>query len=144
MKEHTIALLTECEAGLKMATGSMEQTLPKLSDPGFKTMFQDYYTKHAKLQEECKRQLKEQQKEEDQYEKNPPLIAKLMSDLKIAKCEDMGDVADFFIPMANMGNEDDRKMLKQIYAGIRKRVISLARKVIKMEQHFMEDLRAYL
>ena len=62
MKEHTIALLTECEAGLKMATGSMEQTLPKLSDPGFKTMFQDYYTKHAKLQEECKRQLKEQQK----------------------------------------------------------------------------------
>lgn len=51
MKEHTIALLTECEAGLKMATGSMEQTLPKLSDPGFKTMFQDYYTKHAKLQE---------------------------------------------------------------------------------------------
>ena len=25
MKEHTIALLTECEAGLKMATGSMEQ-----------------------------------------------------------------------------------------------------------------------
>ena len=99
MKEHTIALLTECEAGLKMATGSMEQTLPKLSDPGFKTMFQDYYTRHAKLQEECKRQLKEQQKEDDQYEKNPPLIAKLMSDLKIAKCEDMGDVADF-IPMA--------------------------------------------
>ena len=39
MKEHTIALLTECEAGLKMATGSMEQTLPKLSDPGFKPCF---------------------------------------------------------------------------------------------------------
>lgn len=126
MKEHTIALLIECEAGLKMATGSMEQTLPKLSDPGFKTMFQDYYTKHAKLQEECKRQLKEQQKEEDQYEKNPPLIAKLMSDLKIAKCEDMGDVADFLYRWLQYGNEDDRKMLKQIYAGIRREHIACA------------------
>ena len=94
MKEHTIALLTECEAGLKMATGSMEQTLPKLSDPGFKTMFQDYYTKHAKLQEECKRQLKEQQKEEDRW--------------------------------LQYGNEDDRKMLKQIYAGIRREHIACA------------------
>ena len=113
MKEHTIALLTECEAGLKMATGSMEQTLPKLSDPGFKTMFQDYYTRHAKLQEECKRQLKEQQKEEDQYEKNPPLIAKLMSDLKIAKCEDMGDVADFYTDGCNMGMKTIAKCLNK-------------------------------
>ena len=143
MKEHTIALLTECEAGLKMATGSMEQTLPKLSDPGFKTMFQDYYTKHTKLQEECKRQLKEQQKEEDQYEKNPPLIAKLMSDLKIAKCEDMGDVADFYTDGCNMGMKTIAKCLNK-YMQASEESISLARKVIKMEQHFMEDLRAYL
>lgn len=54
MKEHTIALLTECEAGLKMATGSMEQTLPKLSDPGFKTMFQDYYTKQQNYRRSAK------------------------------------------------------------------------------------------
>lgn len=143
MKEHTIALLTECEAGLKMATSSMEQTLPKLTDPGFKTMFQDYYTKHAKLQEECRRQLKEQEECGDQYEKNPPLVAKFMSDMKIARCDDREEVADFYTDGCNMGMKSVAKYLNK-YMQASEESINLARKIIKLEQHFMEDLRAYL
>ena len=143
MKEHTIALLTECEAGLKMATSSMEQTLPKLTDPGFKTMFQDYYTKHAKLQEECRRQLKEQEECGNQYEKNPPLVAKFMADMKIARCDDREEVADFYTDGCNMGMKSVAKYLNK-YMQASEESISLARKIIKLEQHFMEDLRAYL
>lgn len=143
MKEHTIELLAECEAGLKMATSSMEQMLPKLSDPGFKTMFQDYYTKHAKLQEECRKLLKEHEEYENQYEKNPSIISKFMSDLKNARCEDMADVAAFYTDGCNMGMKSLGKALNQ-YMQASEESIAVARKIIKVEQHFMEDLRAYL
>ena len=95
MEKHTVALLTECEAGLKMEISSMEQTLPRISDVGFKLMFQDYYLKHCKLQEECERLLKELENQENQYEKNPSKVAQLMSGLKNAKCDDIAEVADF-------------------------------------------------
>lgn len=143
MKEHTIALLTECEAGLKMATSSMEQTLPKLTEPGFKSMFQDYYSRHAKLLEECRRQLKEQQECDDKYENNPPMMAKLMSDFKNARCDDREAVADFYTDGCNMGMKSVAKYLNK-YMQASEESISLARKIIKLEQHFMEDLRAYL
>lgn len=143
MEKHTVALLTECEAGLKMAISSMEQTLPRISDVGFKLMFQDYYLKHCKLQEECERLLKELENQENQYEKNPSKVAQLMSGLKNAKCDDIAEVADFYTDGCNRGMKSVGKYLNR-YMQASEESIALARKIIKIEQHFMEDLRAYL
>ena len=121
MKEHTIALLIECEAGLKMATGSMEQTLPKLSDPGFKTMFQA-----RKITGGVQKTVKGAAKRGGPVRKESAAYRKTHVGLKDRKVRGHGRRGGFLYRWLQYGNEDDRKMLKQIYAGIRREHIACA------------------
>lgn len=139
MQEHTIALLKECDAGIKMATNTIEDVRERIKDPGFCAMVMDYDKKHIKLGEECHTMLNQYEKDE----KDPHPLAKLMGEIKSAMYEDEDKIAELLTDGCNMGMKSVGKYLNQ-YMQASEESIALARKLIKMEQHFMEDLRAYL
>ena len=52
MKEHTIRLLKECNAGCKMAVSSMEQVRDFVQDDKLAGVIDDYKGRHEKLERE--------------------------------------------------------------------------------------------
>ena len=143
MNEDTIYLLRECNAGCKSATNSMEQVKPYISNEKFLSIINDYNDKHIKLGDECHKILNEYNEEE----KDPKVTAKAFSwistEMKLMMNNDTHKIADIMIDGCNMGIKSVSKYIDK-YEAASNESINLAKKLVKMEQEFMNVMLEYL
>ena len=95
----TILLLRECDSGLKMAISSLDEVLDVIKNKHFKNQCIESKNKHQTLKKEIDQLLKEN----NIKEKEPSLMAKSMSWLKM----------NFKIQM----NEDDQTIASLLFEG---------------------------
>lgn len=143
MNEDTINLLKECNSGCKSGTNSMEQVLPYIKDDKLKSIIHEYNDKHIKIGDECHQLLNEYHKEE----KDPKVSAKVFSwistEMKLMMNDNTHEIADIMIDGCNMGIKSVSEYINK-YKTATKESVDLAKKLVKTEQEFMNELLGYL
>ena len=143
IKQDTIKLLRECDAGVKMGINSIEDVLPSVSDEKLKTALTDSKKEHSELDAEIQNLLN---KYEDDG-KEPSMIASGMSWVKtnvmLAMNESDGTVSDLITDGCNMGVKSLNRYLNE-YAAADEVSKDIAKRLIKIEEKLAEQIRKFL
>ena len=143
MNEDTINLLKECNAGCKSGTNSMEQVQPYIKNEKLRSIIDEYNDKHIKIGDECHQMLNVYQEEE----KDPQVSAKAFSwistEMKLMINNDDHKIADIMTDGCNMGIKSVSEYINK-YKTASKESVELAKKLVKTEQEFMNELLGYL
>ena len=143
MNEDTINLLKKCNMGCKSGTNSMEQVQPYIKNQKLKSIIDEYNDRHIKIGDECHQLLNEYHEEE----KDPQVSAKAFSwistEMKLMMNDDSHEIADIMIDGCNMGIKSVSEYINK-YKTASKESMDLAKKLVKMEQEFMNELLGYL
>ena len=143
MDEQTINLLKECNAGCKSATDSMEQIMKYVEDEKLKELIDKYNQKHIKIGDECHDILNKMGFDE----KDPSIMAKTFSfvttEVKLMINDNSQKIAELMMDGCNMGIKSISEAINK-YPDASKESISLANKLVKEEQKFMDDLKDFL
>lgn len=143
MNNDTINLLKECNAGCKSATNSMEQVMSYVKNEKLKALIDKYNDSHIKLGDECHNMLNELGEQEKDPQKIPAMMAKVGTDMKLMMENTTHKVADLLIDGCNMGIKSLCGYINQ-YSTADETSTKLARRLVKIEQDFMNDLLEYL
>lgn len=143
MNEDTIKLLKECNAGCKSGTNSMEQVMPFIKSEKLKELIHKYNDKHIKLGDECHLLLNECQEDE----KDPSGMAKAFSwistEVKLMMNDDTHKIAEIMIDGCNMGIKSVSEYINK-YQAASEESMNIAKKLVKIEEEFRDDLKEYL
>lgn len=143
MNEDTIKLLKEVNSGCKSATNSMEQVLPFAKNEQLKNIINKYNDIHIKLGDECHALLNQVDKDE----KDPSIMAKAMSwistEVKLMINDDTHRIAELMIDGCNMGIKSLSEYINK-YKSASPESIDLAKRLVRIEQDFMNELLPYL
>lgn len=143
MNNDTVNLLKECNAGCKSATNSMEQVLGYVKNEKLKALIDRYNDSHIKLGDECHNMLNELCEQEKDPQKIPAMMAKVGTDMKLMMENTTHKVADLLIDGCNMGIKSLCGYINR-YSTADEKSIKLARRLVKIEQDFMNDLLEFL
>ena len=143
MSKDTLELLKECNAGCKSATNSMEQVQAYVKDSQLRKIIEQYNKEHILIGDECHKILDKA----GETEKDPSPMAKTFSwistEIKMMINDDEKKVADIMVDGCNMGIKALSRYLNE-YKEADKESRNLTRKLIRLEQDFMNDLLVYL
>ena len=143
MSNDTVKLLRECNAGCKSATNSMEQVLRYLDNEDLKNLIDEYNDKHIKLGDECHQMLNELDEEEKDPDKMAKTFSWISTEVKLMMDGNSQKIAELMIDGCNMGIKSLSKYINQ-YKNASKKSVDLAKRLIKIEQEFMNELLKYL
>ncbi len=143
IKQDTIKLLRECDAGIKMGIASIEDVLNTVENADFKSDLTVCKEEHEKLDRELQTLLDKYH--DDGKEPNP--IAKGMSWIKTNMMLAMNDsdkvVADLMTDGCNMGVKSLNKYLNQ-YQSANEISKDITKRLINLEEKLAVDIRKYL
>ncbi len=143
MNEDTINLLKECNSGCKSATSSMEQVLSYVKNEKLSALIKKYDEKHIKAGDECHELLNRMNEDEKDPSKVAMFFAEIGTDMKLMLESSAHKAADMLIDGCTMGIKSLSKYLNK-YCNADEKAISLTKKLIKIEQDFMEELLQFL
>ena len=139
----TIHLLRECDAGTRMAVSSINDVLDKVKNSELRELLTKNRSEHEEIGGELRSLLSAHQTEE----KEPPMMAKSMSwmkmNLKMSMDESDETIADLMTDGCDMGVKSLHKYLNQ-YADADETSKEICRKISSLEEGLCEDLRSYL
>jgi len=143
IEEDTIKLLRECDAGVKMAVGSIDEVLDYVGDKALKQHLILCREKHEKLRSEIENTL-------DRYHdegKEPNPMAKGMSwmktNMKLAMNESDSTIADLMTDGCNMGVKALYRYLNQ-YQAADENSKGITRQLIALEEGLTKDIHHFL
>lgn len=143
MANDTVELLKECNAGIKMGVGTIDEVLDKVENDNFRALLSDSKEEHQKLGSETHKLL-------DEYGdtgKEPNPMAKGMSWMKTNVMMSMNDndntVADLVTDGCNMGVKSLHKYLNK-YESANDEAKDIAKRLINIEERLTTDIRQYL
>lgn len=144
MIEHdTIALLKECNAGVKMGVTSIEDVLDNVTDNKFKQILQENKERHQQLGSK----LHEALNQYGEAGKEPNPMARGMSWIKTNVMLEMNDsdhtVADLMTDGCNMGVKSLSRYLNK-YQAADETSKGIAEDLIALELKITDDIRCYL
>ena len=144
MIEHdTIELLRECDAGIQMGIGAIDEVKDHVFSGEFKTQLDNYQREYAQLQNEIQGLLHEYHDEG----KDPNPLAKAMSWLKtnvtLTVKESDATIADLITDGCNMGVKSLNKYLNQ-YRAADDRAIDITKRLIELQDKQLKEIRKYL
>lgn len=143
MDNDTILLLKECDSGLKMAVSSLDEVLDVIKNKEFKEICLASKNKHQVLKKEVDQLLKEHHLQE----KEPSLLAKGMSwlkmNFKIQMNEDDQTIASLLFEGCSMGIETLYKYLHQ-YENASSKIKKVTEKLIEIEKELSQNIQKYL
>lgn len=143
MNDDTIKLLNECNAGTKMAVGSIDEVLPKVKNKDMEQLLLNCKHEHEQLGDEIHRLLNEYHDAEE--EPNP--IAKGMSwmktNAKLMMNPTDNTAADLIVEGCNMGVKSLCRYLNQ-YKAADQQAKDIAQKLIHSEEQLSVQLRPFL
>lgn len=143
MLKDSIALLKECNAGCKSATNSMEQVLEFTKEGKLKELIEVYNKKHIELGDKCHELLNKADEEEEDPHPMAKVFSWLSTEVKMMVNDGEKKIADLMVDGCNMGIKSLSKYLNE-YKDAEESVKDLAKKLIRLEQDFMEGLLQYL
>lgn len=143
IENDTVKLLRECDAGIRMGVGSIDEVLGETENPEFKRMLQQCRSRHETLQGETTGLL-------NQYHdsgKSPNPMAVGMSWMKTnwRMLTDRSDktIADLMTDGCNMGIKSLSRYLHQ-YKAADESAKALAKRLIAQETKLVSQLQQYL
>ena len=144
MIEHdTIELLKECDAGIQMGIGTLDEVKDHVSSGDFRTQLDGYQREYATLQNEIQGLLHSYH--DDGKDPNP--IAKGMAWMKtnmtIAVNKTDESIADIITDGCNMGIKSLNKYLNQ-YKAADGRAKDFTKRLINLQERQLEGMRQYL
>lgn len=143
MKDDTIKLLRECNAGIKMGVSTLDDVMEHVKEDSLRRLLAKSKETHTRLGNTTHEYLKEYHDEG----KEPAMMAKAMSKLKTGmKLDNEGPdstVADLVTDGCNMGIKSLYRYMNQ-YPAAEDKVKKLAREVADAEETLVKDLRGYL
>lgn len=143
MNEDTISLLKECNSGCKMATNSIEQVLPYIENDKLKSMIVSYNDKHIKIGDKCHQMLNKSQEEEQDPHTMAKAFSWISTEMKLVLNNDTPKIADLLIDGCNMGIKSVNSYINK-YNSASEESKNLAKRLVEMEQKFMNELLEYL
>lgn len=143
MTEDTLHLLKECDAGSKTAVNSIKEVLDNVKSTELITIL----TASVENHEEIGNELHERLNEEGKDGKEPNVMARAMSWMKInakilAEPSDK-TIADLMTDGCNMGIKT-LTSYKNKYSNADKAAVKLTDRLIKEEEDLIEKLKAFL
>lgn len=143
IKQDTIKLLRECDAGIKMGITSIDDVQDYVKNTELLRILTNSKDKHIELEKEIDALLT--QLHDDGKDPNP--IAKGMSwaktNLKLVMENSDQTIAGLITDGCGMGTKTLTRYLNQ-YPGAEEQAKTLVRKLIKTEEKLAEDMRPYL
>ena len=143
IKQDTVKLLRECDAGIKMGVASIDEVLEHVRCGELEQILTGSKKEHEKLQSELETLLGRYH--DDGKDPNP--IAKGMSwmktNVKLGIDESDAVVADLITDGCNMGVKTLNRYLNQ-YKAADETSKDLTKRLIREEEQLAIDLRAYL
>lgn len=143
IESDTIKLLRECDAGIKMGVSSIDDVLEYVYDDTFREKLIDCKKEHNQLKAEIQSLLERYHDEG----KDPNMMAKSMSwmktNMKLVMNESDKTIADLMTDGCNMGVKSLRKYLNQ-YEAADEKTKDITKRLIKIEEHLVDEIKAYL
>ena len=143
VKDDTLNLLRECNAGIKMGISSLNDVLDKVESTDLEDKLKKSRNEHEALETETLLMLKRY----GDQEKEPNIMAKGMSYLKtnvmlgINESDEM--VASLITDGCNMGIKSINEFINT-YPEADKEVKDVAQKIIDLEKTLLENVKEYL
>ncbi len=143
MNEHTLKLLEECNSGCKMAISSMDHALEYTKDDNLKKLLHLYKEKHERLKIETENLLKEA----GQPGKEPGMMASAFAwfteETKLMMDDDNNQIAKLMMNGANMGIQSITEYRNK-YHQADEASQSIAKKLVRVEEEFLQELKRFL
>lgn len=143
MNKDTVNLLKECNSGCKSATNSMEQVLPFTKDDKLKSIIEKSNAEHVKFGDELHVLLNNC----NENEEDPSGVAKIMSwistEVKLMINDDTKKIAELMTDGCNMGIKSLSQYINK-YKDASAESQALAKKLVVIEERFMNELLAFL
>ena len=143
IKQDTVKLLRECDAGVKMGIASIDDVLSHVRIDPFRQKLSECKKEHEHLQTEIQQLL-------DQYEdegKDPNPIAKGMSwmktNVKLGLKDSDSTIADLMTDGCNMGVKSLNRYLNQ-YKAADEVSKDITKRLINLEEQLTVDIRQFL
>ncbi len=142
MDANTVELLKECNKGSKMAIASIEQLMGKIQSTDFAKLVKSYDKEHKEIEEETTKLLKECGESEAEPGVMVSTFSYLSTEMKTMVYDDK-KIAKLLMDGCNMGIQSVSKYLNK-YTEAEDDSVKVARKLVKLEEHFMESVKEYL
>lgn len=143
MENDTIALLKECNSGIKMGVNSLDDVLDKVQASDLREILKAAKKEHEKLGDETHAILLKYHEEG----KDPHPVAKMMSTMKtgvkLTVQESDATVADLLTDGCDMGIKSLHRYLNQ-YQNAEESVVKLTGRLIESEEKLRRNLQCYL
>lgn len=142
-KTHTVELLKECGNGCQMAQKSVKQVRSFVTDEKLSSLLESYGEKHSGLEKEVAGMLGHYGSSEDK----PPVMAKVGAWMSV----EMGmlthpnnqEAAKKMMDGCNMGIQSVSEYVNK-YPDAEEEAHDLAKRLIKVEEDFMEEMKAFV
>ncbi len=143
IEQDTIKLLRECDAGIKMGVSTIDEVMDYVKSEKLKRYLNECKDEHDRLDVKLQKLL-EKYKDDG---KDPNPIAKGMSwmktNMKLVINESDSTIADLITDGCNMGVKSLNKYLNE-YAAADEESKDICKKLIKLEEELLEQMRDYL
>ncbi len=143
MNEDTRKLLEECTSGCKMALESLRQVEEYAEDDQLIKTIGNYKEKHEGLGKEFKETLER----EGKPDKEPGIVASAFSwfttEIKLMMKGDNHQIAKVMMDGCNMGIQSISEYLNK-YKNASKEAVNLAKRLVKTEEDFMQEMKQFL
>lgn len=143
MEDHTIRLLQECSQGCKMGIKSLEQIGEYIADDKFRRIVDHYKTEHRKIDAAVDRLLIQHGQDSKPPEKMATAMSWLTTEMKMMMKDDDKQAAKILMDGCNMGVQSICGFINQ-YSGASKSSQELAKDLVKMEESFRDEMKAYV
>ncbi len=143
IKQDTIKLLRECDAGIKMGISAIDDVIDNVNNSKFRRLLEDSKNEHIKLKDEIHDMLTDYHDDG----KSPNSMAKSMSwlktNVKLAVDESDQTIADLITDGCNMGVKSLHKYLNQ-YKAAEQEAKDITKRLVNIEERLAIDIRMYL
>ncbi|MDE6208288.1 MAG: hypothetical protein K2M73_01280 [Lachnospiraceae bacterium] len=143
MKDDTIKLLRECDAGIKMGILSLKDALQYIKDIHLKDLISNSIERHLNLEERTNKYLNNCGDDGKEPATMAKMMSKLKTNIKLGGENSDRSVADLITDGCNMGTKTLYKYLHQ-YKAADNEVKKIVGEIIKEEEELIQDLRKYL
>lgn len=143
MAEESTDLLKRCNAGAKMAIGTIERVYPFVTDKMLKDALSEYIKKHEDVVARTREQLADYC--EGGADPNPiaQLMAKITTKIRLKRDSSDGNIAVMVIEGCNMGAKKLREYKKK-YSGASAESCETLQSLMELEGKLMSEMQSYL
>lgn len=143
MEDHTIRLLQECSKGCKMGIKSIEQVNEYVSDSKLRRIIDKYKDEHRRIESEADHLLMWHGQDSKPPEKMATAMSWLSTEMKMMMRDDDKQAAKIMMDGCNMGIQSICGFMNQ-YSGASKSSLALAKDLVKIEEEFRDEMKAYV